>query len=94
MPQDVITESSEVAAALALREPVCVSVRTGETAGVYAQLVEAAMAPERFIPLTPTLEVRNLRSTGSRPRNDIGYGHVCFSILVSNAIRRCFSTLP
>ncbi len=57
MRQDVITESSEVAAALALREPVCVSVRTGETAGVYAQLVEAAMAPERFIPLTPTLEV-------------------------------------
>ena len=50
-------ESGEVAATLALREPVCVSVRTGETAGVYSQLVEAAMAPERCIPLTPTLEV-------------------------------------
>ena len=58
--QDVIMESSDVAAALALREPVCVSVRTGETSGVYAQLVEAAMAPERYIPLTPTLEVRRL----------------------------------
>jgi hypothetical protein len=50
-------ESGEVAAALALQEPVCVSVRTGETAGVYAQLVDAALAPERYIPLTPTLEV-------------------------------------
>ena len=60
MLQDVITESSDVAAALALREPLCVSVRTGETAGVYEQLVEAATVPERYIPLTPTLEVRAL----------------------------------
>ena len=55
--QDVLMEGSEVAAALALREPVCVSVRTGDTADVYPQLVQAAMAPERYIPLTPTLEV-------------------------------------
>ena len=56
VPQDLLTECSEAAAALKLRMPIPVSNRV-ESAAVYTQLVHAAREPQHFIPLTPSLEV-------------------------------------
>ena len=57
--QDLLSECSEVAAALKLRMPLAVSTRVSETASVYAQLVQAARDPQHSTPLTPSLEVRS-----------------------------------
>ena len=56
--QEVVVECSEAAMALRLHMPLSVSMRVGETASVYKQLVHAARDPQHCIPLTPSLEVQ------------------------------------
>jgi len=56
MSQELVERCKECCAELAMPLPIPVSMHAGETSSVYARVAEAATAPARFIPETPSLK--------------------------------------
>ncbi|KAK9829241.1 hypothetical protein WJX72_004718 [[Myrmecia] bisecta] len=56
MSQDLVSECGAVCASLQLRQPLSISAKVGSPAAVYGELIGAALQPELFTPLTPSLK--------------------------------------
>lgn len=57
LSQDLEQETTHACASLAMRMPISVSMRVGETASIFSQLVSTASSQELSIPETPSLKV-------------------------------------
>lgn len=85
MSQELVELCKGTCATLAMPLPIPVSMRSGETSGIYSHLSDAAAAPARFIPETPSLKAmrqyqQTLRKCLIYTGIGITGGAVCYAI--------------